>query len=203
MPARRALFDAMRTADLREAVVAMDMTAAAKVMSISRMRRYVAQHGGWNGVPVARAALDLADEGSLSPPETRLRLHWVLDAGLPAPLVNRPVFDLRGRLLGIPDLLDVESGTAVEYDGEEHRKLRRHSSDVGREDRLRDHRLEVAHVTALDMFDRDLVVDRLLAARRRAKFEAPSRRAWTVVPPPWYRVDLPLDFLLDLRGEPE
>ena len=36
-------------------------------------------------------------------------LVWVLDAGLDPPLCNREVFDLDGRLIGVPDLLDVEA----------------------------------------------------------------------------------------------
>ena len=34
------------------------------------------------------------------------------------------VFDVDGNLLGYPDLLDVEAGIAVEYDGDDHRRLR-------------------------------------------------------------------------------
>ena len=45
--ARAALFDAMRTApSLTEAVVAMDMAAAAELVSVARMRRYVATRAG-------------------------------------------------------------------------------------------------------------------------------------------------------------
>jgi hypothetical protein len=81
---KRALFDAMRTSpDLREAVVAMDMMAAAEVTSIRRMREYVAGRSGWDGAPLVRAALDLASEHSRSPNETRMRLVWELDAELP------------------------------------------------------------------------------------------------------------------------
>ena len=80
----RALFDEMRwAADEREAAVAMDMAAAAELISIARMRDYVAAHGGWRGAPQVRRALDLADENSMSPNETRMRLIWMLDAGLP------------------------------------------------------------------------------------------------------------------------
>src|SRR3954447_802486 len=67
-----------------------------------------------------RAALDLASEDSRSPNETRMRLVWVLDAGLPVPAVNQPVYDLDGRLLGVADLLDVAAGVVGEYDGEDH-----------------------------------------------------------------------------------
>ena len=47
----RAVFDAMRTAvDLREAVVVMDMVAAAELTSVSRMREYLRSRSGWAGV---------------------------------------------------------------------------------------------------------------------------------------------------------
>lgn len=81
--AERATFDAMRLAcDLREAVVVMDMAAAAEITSIHRMRRYLERRAGWKGVKRVRRALDLADESSRSPNETRMRLVWQLDAGL-------------------------------------------------------------------------------------------------------------------------
>ena len=109
---------------------------------------------------------------------------WTQDAALPRPLVNQPVFDRRGRLLGYPDLLDVEAGLVGEYDGEDHRRSLRHSSDVGREALLRRHGLEVTRATSWDLRDRDGLADRIREARTRARFEAPDRRAWTLTPPP-------------------
>jgi hypothetical protein len=94
---RRALFDEMRrTPGLREAEVAMDNAAAAELVSIRRMRAYAAGHPGWKRVGTVHRDLDLASERSRSPNETRMRLMWVLDAGLPAPRVNQPVWDLAG-----------------------------------------------------------------------------------------------------------
>ena len=49
-----------------------------------------------------------------------MRLIWTRTAGLPRPLTNRPVFDLQGRHIGTPDLLDVEAGLFGEYDGAMH-----------------------------------------------------------------------------------
>lgn len=97
----RATFDSMRFArSVREAVVALDMVVAARLTSVRRMREYVGRHDAWTGIQRCRDAVDLADEGSRSPQETRFRLVWQLDAQRPRPLVNRPVFDLGGRLLG-------------------------------------------------------------------------------------------------------
>src|SRR3712207_878710 len=112
-----------------------------------------------------------ADEDSASPQETRLRLVWLLDARLPRPLVNQPVFSLDGVLLGYPDLLDKEAGLVVEYDGEDHRASTRHSHDVDREAGFREHGLEVTRVTGGDFRRTDALVQRLHRARRRAGFE--------------------------------
>ena len=44
-------------------------------------------------------------------------------------------------------------------------------------------------------------VERMLNARRRAKFLPPESRAWTREPPPWRRVPEPLDAYLRRTGE--
>ncbi len=99
---QRALFDEMRYASLRAAVRAMEMTAAAGLISTELMREYVSHRPAWTGVPLARDALLLSCDDSRSGPETDLKLVWVLDAGLAYPLVNQPVFNLSGELLGYP-----------------------------------------------------------------------------------------------------
>jgi hypothetical protein len=198
--ALRATFDAMRYArHVREAVVALDMVAAAELTSVSRVSTYVERHPAWTGVQQCRDALPLADELSRSPQETRLRLIWQLDARRPRPLVNSPVFDLQGNLLGYPDLLDVEAGVVGEYDGEDHRSALRHSSDVTREGVFRDHGLELFRVTGPDMRDPSLVVDRIHAAYRRA---APGRhRSWTLDRPAWWPPVTSLDERLRMREQ--
>lgn len=198
----RALFDEMRWAtDVREAVVAMDMVAAAELSSIKKMRVYVDHHPGWRGVEQVRAALDMADENSMSPNETRMRLIWLLDAGLPRPLVNQPVFDRCGNLLGIADLFDPLAGMVGEYDGAAHRGAKRHRRDVMREHRFRQAGLEYFKVVGLDLSDIPVTVERMITTRARAKFEVPSERKWTLLPPSdWY--DSPLDAMdLDQRLE--
>lgn len=180
----RGTFDAARIAPpLEESVVALDMACAGEVTSLDRMRTYVADRAGWKGVPRVRRALGLASEHSWSPNETRVRMIWCLSAGLPAPRVNRPLFDLTGRLLGYPDLLDLESGLVVEYDGADHRGATRHSRDVAREDVFRQHGLEVCHVTGPDLARPRSVTDRLLGARSRARWLAPADRTWTIEHP--------------------
>ncbi|WP_203337137.1 hypothetical protein [Nocardioides limicola] len=180
----RAVCDAMwLTHDLREAVVVMDMAAAARLTSITRVRDAVAARPRATGVILARQALTLANERSASPNETRTRLIWVLDAGLPSPLANCAVHGARGQLLGIADLLDVEAGLAVEYDGADHRDVRRHSRDVRKESAFREHGIEVVRVTGPDLADRGAVAARLIAARARARFEPVARRSWRAALP--------------------
>ena len=122
-----------------------------------------------------------------------MRLVWVIDAELPRPLCNRPVFDLAGRLLGYPDLFDPVGGVVGEYDGADHKDIDRHRSDVAREQVFRDHGLEYFAVVAGDLRNRDLVVQRMRNTRRRARFLPPGERPWTLTPPPWWPVRQSLD----------
>jgi very-short-patch-repair endonuclease len=195
----RSLFDAMRTAELREAVVAMDMAAAADLVSVARMHRYLSTRTSARGVRHVAKALALASEQSRSPNETRMRLVWVLDARLPTPLLNQPVFDRHGRLLGIVDLLDEQAGLVGEFDGADHRTAARHSSDVGREDDLRRVGLEVFRVTGPDLLVPDRVASRMRWARNRAAWEPEERRRWTTEPPAWWEGPVTLDEHLDAQ----
>lgn len=192
--ALRALFDEMRySPGVRAAVVSMDMASAAELASLRMMAGYVEQHPAWTGVEQVRLALPLASERSLSPKETETRLIWVLDAGLPPPLCNVPVFTTHGRYVGRPDLLDLDAGVVGEFDGAEHRLGPRHTHDVEREDKFRRLGLEYFKITGLDLLDPGKVVDRMLATRRRAFFRPPAERAWTTAPPAWWTPDPSLE----------
>ncbi|HEY6932958.1 MAG TPA: hypothetical protein VI452_06120 [Marmoricola sp.] len=181
----RAVFDALRLApDVREATVVADMVAAARRTSLTRMRAYVDTHPRCRNIGQARRALALASEHSRSPNETRLRLVWVLDAGLPDPWANCEILDRAGRLLGVADLLDETAGLVAEFDGEDHLERRRHVRDIDKDDAFRRVGLETVRITGTHLRQRRLVVDRLLRGRARARFEPPSRRAWVARPNP-------------------
>lgn len=211
--AERAVFDAMRRPrdparvgvpgsfeDLQEAVVSMDMAAAAEITSVGRECAYLAARAGWVGVIVAREALDLAVDSSRSPLESRVRVIWEVKAGLPAPQVNRAVYDkASGRLLGYADLLDEEAGLVGEVDGGEHSGALRRSRDAARDEDFRNHQIEVFRVTGADVPHPDRVVGRLLAARARARFLPPGRRTWTTDPPDGSDLGLTLDEILAER----
>lgn len=195
----RATFDAMRTArDLREAVVVLDMMAAAERTTIRRIRAYADTRAGWSGVGQVRAAMALADESSRSPNETRMRLIWVLDAGLPRPRCNQPVHDGRGRLVGVADLFDADSSVAGEFDGADHRTTRRHTRDVGKQEAFRELGIEVFRVTGTDLHDVALVVRRMRGAHARGQQADRSGRRWLLEGPAAEPV-MTLDELLDHR----
>lgn len=190
----RSLFYALRHAgSTRSAVVIADMAAYADLVSMAEATSYALEHPGWTGVPQAREALGMAEENSWSPRESSFRQLWEVEAGLPAPLCNRPVFDLRGHLIGAPDLLDVETGVAGEYAGALHLEGHRLSSDLRRDDRFRDHGLEPVTFLAGDLRDPASVVRRLHKARDRAVASA-RPRLWTLELPdhwrPTHTVDL-------------
>lgn len=183
----RAVYDELRRRrGLREAVVAIDMAAAAGLTSVAAVRDYVQTSGPWTGVGLARRALALAVDRSGSPMETRMRLVWELDAGLGRPLCNVPVFARDGTLLGHPDLFDPVAGVVGEYDGAVHLTPAWRRRDVSREARFRDHGLEYVTVVGGELADPTAVVRRMRAARRRARFLAEPDRAWTLTPPAWY-----------------
>jgi len=195
---QRALVDELiRIGDFRERVVAVDMVLAAELTSIRRLRAYAKTLAGLRRT-LLLSALDLADERSQSPAETRLRLTWMLDAGLPRPLCNRVVYAFDGRVLGRPDLLDPELGVVGEYDGATHRKRAPHRRDVKREELFRRHGLECFRVVAGDTSEEQ--VARMLAARERAEALPESSRRWTIEPAAgaWQRGELTLDERLDL-----
>jgi len=187
MAVRSVCFEMRYAASVRAAVVAADMAMQADLVSLEEMGDFVATQSGWTGIPRCREALLLAHENSWSPLETsHLRLVWVLEAGLPLPWCNVPVFDRFGRHIGTPDLLDEEAGVAGEYDGSLHLHGSQRARDVRREEAFRSVGLEYFTVVAADARDPEGVVRRMRATRARARFAAPSARDWTVVKPPWW-----------------
>lgn len=183
----RAVFDEMRrTGSVRRAVEVIDMAVAAELTDLEGVAEYVGIRPAWTGVPMTRLALPLASSHSRSPQETRMRLNWVLDAGLPTPVCNHPLFDLDGRLLGIPDLFDPEAGLVGEYDGADHLAEDRRARDAVREERFRDHGLEYVALVRGDLGRPAHAANRILAARARAKFLPAEDRRWTLDPPPWW-----------------
>jgi hypothetical protein len=185
--ALRATIDGVRHArDLVEAVVFLDMVGQAVDLNLARLALWCRAHPGWRGVDLLRQALRWCDVRSASPWETRLRMFYRRQAGLPRPEANRPVFDLDGRFLGIPDLLDEEAGLAVEFDGKDHRLREQHHEDNIREEGLEDTNLVVCRVDSLDLRHRLPLRDRLRAAYARGQARDRRRDRFTTTIPDWW-----------------
>jgi hypothetical protein len=171
----------------RDAVVILDMAMMVDLVTLDEVAAYVLNLNGWTGVGKCRFALAWSDENSWSPMETRLRLIYVIDLELPWPLCNRPIFDLDGRHIGTPDLLDVEAGLVVEYEGGLHLEGHRRGADLQKEAAYRRVGLEYVVMVAADWASPEsTIMPRIRDARQRARFEAMATRRWTVEPPPWW-----------------
>jgi hypothetical protein len=183
---RSVLFEVRHARTVETAVEVLDMAAYSDLVSIAEMAAHAAAAGPVTGIIQARKALALAEENSWSPRETGFRLVWERGAGRPRPLPNVPVFDLAGRHLATPDLLDPEAGVMGEYEGSVHLTGARRGSDVRREEQLRDVGLEGVTMTATDLTGTDALVARIDAAYGRARRLDRSARAWTTTRPPWW-----------------
>jgi hypothetical protein len=177
----RAVLDVMCRDGAEEGLVAGDAACAAGLTSASVVLERVAASSGIRGVPQARLVAPLLSPRARSAPESRFRYVWVVEAGLPVPLVNASVLDGDGWPAGEVDLLDDEAGLVGEYDGAHHRDLGQHTADNVREEGLEDLGLVVVRATALDLWPRRRrLVARLAARYRQALGRDRSRDRWLV-----------------------
>ncbi len=186
-PARTAFDGARCAADLVEAVVFLDMVAHALELDLTEVRALAEPPGWWRGVGQAREAMAWADARSASPWESRLRMFYQRQAGLPRPAVNVPIFDLDERFLGIADLFDEEAGLVTEFDGQDHRKRRQHRADNLREEELEGTNLTVCRVDSLDMREPVPLAERLRSRRAQGLRRDRRHDRWTLVEPAWWR----------------
>ena len=189
---RTALDLALLATDLTEAVAALDAVLAAQMLTPDRLQRAGAKLPSRRGVRQARAAIGLARVGTRSTWESRLRMFAGQQLGLVDLEVNRPVFDPDGQLLGIPDLLDLDAGLAMEYDGATwrtdraagHRDRAQHREDNEREERLERAGLIVVRVEKDDLtrYQRKLA-ERINAAHQDGLRRDRTRDRWTTDQP--------------------
>ena len=196
---RSVCFEMRYASSLRKAVQVLDLAAYSDLVSIGEVASYALRHPGWTGIPQCREALPLASENTWSPRETLMRLTWILDAGLPPPLTNRPVFDEQGRHVGTPDLFDPDAGVVGEYDGHLHLEGAQRRRDREREEKFRSLGLEYFTVVAGD--STGVVVARMLSTRDRARFQPSDTRPWTIEPPAWWTPTWTVDQRRELKSE--
>jgi hypothetical protein len=180
--AERTGFDLARRSTVEAGLVATDIFCRQLALDPAALRDYAGRHPRLRGVPVARQVLALTDPRSRSSGESRLRYVWVVEAGLPPPQCNPYVVDEDGSVVAMPDLLDVDSGLAGEYDGAGHRELAAHTLDNAREEELEALGLVVVRATALDVGPfRERTVARITSGRARASTQ---RGSWGWRPSP-------------------
>jgi len=128
----RAAYDEMRMARGIDGAVTVGDMAVSTVVDQSRttvgeLSDLGGRHHKTRGIVQFTRALPEVSRFSASPWETLTRRLAQRDAGLEHLLVNVPLFDLRGTLLGVADLLDRTSGLVIESDGEGHRLEAHHA----------------------------------------------------------------------------
>jgi len=178
-------FEMRYARDERAAAVVLDMACYDDLVSLAEMEDFLATQNSWTGIPQARAGLRLAVENSWSPWESKARLMWQLDAGLPQPLCNPPIFTSAGKHLGTPDLLDPDSGLLGQYDSSLHVTTGARTRDIDRDALFRAHGLEPVIITSADVVDPARFLARVRQARERAAAN-PRPPTWTLEPPPWW-----------------
>lgn len=200
-PVRSLTHEMRHASSLREASVAFSMAAYSDLVTASEICAHALEHPGWTGAPQLREACGYLEENSWSPWEQRTSLVWQMDADLPRPLANRPIFDRYGNHLGTPDLLDEAAGVVVEYDGDVHLAPGREAVDGPRLVRFRNVGLECLTVRRGETAFRESLAGRMRATRERARFAAPSRRHWTADLPTWWVPTFTVDQRRNLGDE--
>lgn len=171
--------------DVCEAAVALNSAALADLVSIEEASKWMHSHPSYTGIEQGRDCLAFADENCWSPMEGRMLVAWVRCTGGEAPLTNRPIFDLQGRHIGTPDLIDVQAGVIGQYDGRVHLASAQRRRDVMRDATYREHGLEQVIAVAGDLGTRRFA-DRLRQAYLRAARRPASGRTWTTELPRWW-----------------
>jgi hypothetical protein len=146
----RTAFDIGRRGAIRSAVVRLDALARATGFKIEDVLGVAAGHPRSPGVRRLESALELVDAGAQSPRESYLRL-LLIDAGLPRPQTQIPVFGADGMPVAYLDLGWEDRMVAVEYDGDQHRTDRRqYVKDIRRLELLEEIGWSVVRVVAED-----------------------------------------------------
>jgi len=170
-----------------DAVVAFEMAAYDDLVSVAELAAF-ADSTLWirKGVQRVRDLLPILEENSWSPMEPLMRRAWQAN-GFGRPRANCPVFDLAGRLVGTPDLLDVEAGVYGMYDGGLHLAGEVRHGDIGKEAAYRALGLEGVTMVSGDLPDRGPFVQRLREAYGRAERRLVEDRLWLPGLPGWWK----------------
>lgn len=183
VPARSVTYEA-RVADGEVAALrAIEMAAYDDLVSVAELMAYTTRLVSRPGKVQLEQALAVAEENSWSPMEIVMRRAWQRARGSRL-LCNQPVFDLAGRHLVTPDVLDAEAGVAGEYNGSVHDTGPRRSTDLDRDELTR--RLGIEVVTMMGgAGELNRFLNRLHGSYQRAAGTV-GPRLWTIDQPEWW-----------------
>jgi very-short-patch-repair endonuclease len=133
-----------------------------RLVELSRLEHHVHAHPGEKGIKRLRRAVRLADPGSESPMETRMRLE-LIRARLPRPLVQAELRDATGNFVGRADLYYPDRRLVIEYDGQNHKD--RLLADLRRQNALVNAGYHLLRFTGADMRPPGSVVMQVRRAR--------------------------------------
>ncbi len=167
----RTSWDLARWLPTTEAVVLIDRLLHRDLVTPAELAEYAADRAGRHGIRRFEQVIPLVDGRAESPQESRLRVALRL-AGLPAPDVQRAVYDSDG-FIGRVDLAYPELRIAIEYDGQWHSDANQLHRDRQRLNRLQAAGWLVLHVTSARLRD-DLdglirEITQAISSRRRAR----------------------------------
>lgn len=181
----RALFDLMaRQRNFRAAAIQASVACSSGLTTLDGFRRYVAGRRCIAGIEKVRRALVVSADRVRSPKEAELMLIWHLEAELPMPLMNWPVFDELGTYLGSPDLLCPVCGVYGEYDGRGHEDESVRTIDADRDSQFASVGLIGFRATSSDLQPATRLVDRMLRTVRQAE-QSRLPRTWQLGRDPW------------------
>ena len=133
-------------------IVNPDIRKTGPLSTVDSLREMLRVHSGCRGAKPMSAAIDRIRVGSMSRPESLLRVLLVR-AGLPEPVPNRRVYDPGGHLLAMPDLCWPEHRVLVEYQGDGHRSRTTFRADITRIEEYSDGDWSALQASADDVFE--------------------------------------------------
>jgi len=161
------------------ALAAIDLGLRHELTTVQELRTFLPLMKRRQGMPLVRAAAGVATMDAESPKESELRYYW-LESGLPPPIVNAWIYDLRGTCLGRVDLLEPISGYVGEFNGHWHDMWDRPERDAHRNAGLRSLNLTLDEFTRADVGgdSKALCEQRLLSGYAKAQQRDPRHDAW-------------------------
>ncbi|MBV8861045.1 MAG: hypothetical protein JO082_07275 [Mycobacterium sp.] len=168
----RTAFDLGRHLPRRAALARLDALMRAAPFSSEDLHLLAKRHRGARGLQRLSDVLRLIDGGAASPRETWLRLLFI-DAGLPKPTTQIPVYD-GCQLVALLDMGWEDYKVAAEYDGDQHRTDRRQFvKDIGRLAKTQDLGWHVIRV--VNEHRRDEIISRVYQALTRRGYRRDLR----------------------------